>query len=621
MRIHSQQKMCFLIPLLLLAIMLSAAAPISRLRAMGSNTPLFLPLMTYDSGGQSYSVAVADVNGDGKPDLLMANADGSVRVLLGNGDGTFQSTVSYKSGGAFADSVAVADVNGDGKPDLLVANCAEIGVNTCAQGDGVIGVLLGNGDGTFQPVATYRSGGIGAVSVVVADVNGDGKPDLLVANACGTSSTCQAGSVGALLGNGDGTFQAAVTYPSGMNEAFAVAVADVNGDGKQDLLVGGGGENDNVGVLLGNGDGTFQPVVSYSSGGNTALSVAVADVNGDGKPDLLAGNQCDTSSNCAHGLVGVLLGNGDGTFQPAVTYNAGGTGVWSVAVADVNGDGKPDLVMAIAFYNTVAILLGNGNGTFQAATTYGSGGILPRSVAVADLNGDGKPDVAVSNFCGSTINCLPGKVGVLLNNSSPLDTTPPVITLSATPKVLWPPNGKRVPVMISGTITDTGSGVNVNSAAYAVKDEYGEVQPRGAITFGPGGAYSFIVLLQASRLGTDLDGRRYTVTVRAKDNAGNGGSRTSVVTVPHESGRLNSHLSGQFSQRVKALFAGINQAFTRGECAVVDEISPISLTMGSSKGAEIRNGIAIDCNCLRAAFNHSASHAQSSDTGGLFCGT
>ena len=317
----------------------------------------------------------------------------------------------------------------------------------------------------------------------------------------------------------------------------------------------------------------------------------------------------------------MLLGNGDGTFQPVVSYSSGGNTALSVAVADVNGDGKPDLVMAIAFYNTVAILLGNGNGTFQAATTYGSGGILPRSVAVADLNGDGKPDVAVSNFCGSTINCLPGKVGVLLNNSSPLDTTPPVITLSATPKVLWPPNGKRVPVMISGTITDTGSGVYVNSAAYAVKDEYGEVQPRGAITFVPGGAYSFIVLLQASRLGTDLDGRRYTVTVRAKDNAGNGGSRTSVVTVPHESGRLNSHLSGQFSQRVKALFAGINQAFTRGECAVVDEISPISLTMGSSKGAEIRNGIAIDCNCLRAAFNHSASHAQSSDTGGLFCGT
>jgi len=265
-------------------------------------------------------------------------------------------------------------------------------------------------------------------------------------------------------------------------------------------------------VLLGNGDGTFQPVVSYSSGGNTALSVAVADVNGDGKSDLLVGNQCDTSSNCAHGLLGVLLGNGDGTFRPAVTYDAGGTGVWSVAVADVNVDHKLDLVMAIAFFNKVAVLLGNGDGTFQAAMTYGSGGIPPRSVAVTDLNGDEQPDIAASNFCGNVTNCLPGTVGVLLNNT-PFDRTPPIITLSATPKSLWPPTRKMVPVTISGTITDVGSGVNPNSAAYTVKDEYGEVQPKGAITLGAGGSYSFAVLLQASRSGTDLDGRRYTVTV------------------------------------------------------------------------------------------------------------
>jgi hypothetical protein len=120
--------------------------------------------------------------------------------------------------------------------------------------------------------------------------------------------------------------------------------------------------------------------------------------------------------------------------------------------------------------------------------------------------------VAVSNFCGSTINCLPGKVGVLLNNSSPLDTTPPVITLSATPKALWPPNGKRVPVMISGTITDTGSGVNVNSAAYAVKDEYGEVQPRGAITLGPRGAYSFTRQGNALSAGPDLTSNGFSAT-------------------------------------------------------------------------------------------------------------
>jgi FG-GAP-like repeat len=411
-----------------------------------------------------------------------------------------------------------------------VADCGLIGINVCNHSNGLVGVLLGNGDGTFQPVVTYDSGGSTTVSIAVADVNADGKPDVLVANECDNSSTCAVGSVGVLLGNGDGTFQAATTYDVGY-AIDSLAIADVNGDGKLDLLVAKGGTSNNVGVLLGNGDGTFQPVVDYDSGGNTALSVVAADVNGDGKPDLLVGNACDMSNNCADGSVGVLLGNGDGTFQPVVNYGSGGSGVWALAVADVNGDGTPDLLDASFFYNTLGVLLGNGDGTFQAVTTYGSGGTLPRSIAVADLNGDGLLDVAVANFCGG---CLPGKLGVLLNNTA--DTTPPVITLSATPKILWPPNGKMVPVTVSGTITDTGSGVNANSAAYSVKDEYGEVQPMGAITLGPGANYSFTILLQASRRGSDLDGRRYTITVRAKDNAANGGSKTRAVIVPHDQG-------------------------------------------------------------------------------------
>ena len=101
------------------------------------------------------------------------------------------------------------------------------------------------------------------------------------------------------------------------------------------------------------------------------------------------------------------------------------------------------------------------------------------------------------------------------------------------PKRLWPPNGRMVPVMVSGTITDTGSGVNVGTAAYSVTDEYGKVQPAGAIALGPGGNYSFTVLLQASRQGSDLNGRHYKISVRAKDNVGNQGSKTKVVTVPH----------------------------------------------------------------------------------------
>jgi len=259
----------------------------------------FLPAVAYDSGGDIvYSVAVADVNGDGKPDLVVANlcakssnsncahglVNGSVGVLLGNGDGTFRPAVTYSSTGLQALSVAVADVNGDGKPDLIVANryaCA----NTCP--DGTVVVRIGNGDGTFQSAVAYDSGGGGTWSVAVKDVNGDGKLDVVVANN-------DSNSVAVLLGRGDGTFEPPVSYSSGGTQPFSVAVADVNGDGKPDLLVancaGSGCASGSVGVLLGKGDGTFEPAVSYSSGGTQAVSVAVADVNGDGKPDLLVAN-------------------------------------------------------------------------------------------------------------------------------------------------------------------------------------------------------------------------------------------------------------------------------------------------------------------------------------------
>jgi len=229
----------------------------------------------------------------------------------------------FSSGGYTARSVAVADVNGDGKPDLLVVN--QCSTSSCANSNGVVGVLLGNGDGTFQAAVTYASGGANAYSVAVADVNGDGKPDLLVSNQC-VDNNCANGSVGVLLGNGDGTFQSAASYGSGGEFAYSVAAADVNGDGKPDLLVANQcatsnctNPNGTVGVLMGNGDGTFQPAVMYASGGVNTNSVAVADVNGDGKPDLVISNQC-ADSNCANGTVGVLLGNGNGTFRPVVTY-------------------------------------------------------------------------------------------------------------------------------------------------------------------------------------------------------------------------------------------------------------------------------------------------------------
>src|SRR5208282_3578238 len=222
---------------------------------------LFGPVTLYDLGGadpsaQFTSVAVADVNDDGKPDVVVTNGDGTLSVLLGNGDGSFQPPVTYNPGLQEPTGVAVADLNGDGKQDLAVPN-----------GYSKVSVLLGNGDGTFQAPVSYGTGGNGPYAVAIGDVNGDGNPDLAVATSCG--GACD-GTVAVLLGNGDGTFQPAVLYDTGVYLApAAVAIADVNGDGIPDLVAADfyGVPTGNISVLQGNGDGTFQSPLIYGSGG------------------------------------------------------------------------------------------------------------------------------------------------------------------------------------------------------------------------------------------------------------------------------------------------------------------------------------------------------------------
>ncbi len=405
---------------------------VATLNSFQSNTPQlpavdFARPVIYDSGGNdAESAVVADVNGDGNPDLVVVNACvdtdcaayGSVGVLLGRGDGTFKTPVSYDTAGFFAYSVAVADVNRDGKPDIVVANFC--GLTADCESDlgrnGTVSVLLGNGDGTFKTAVVYDPGGFFPISVAVADVNGDGKADLIVANECGDGtclSSAPNGTVSVMLGNGDGTFQTAVVYDSGGLSTRSVAVADVNRDGKPDIVLASGYDGGSnleegaVGVLLGKGDGTFQTVAVYGSGGDEANSIAVKDVNADGKPDLVVANE---------GAVSVLLGNGDGTFQAPVSYGFSGFGN-SVAVTDVNGDGKPDAVVASSCgggpsCGTVDVLRGNGDGTFQAAVSYASGG-LGNSVAVADVNCDGKRDVVVTSGFGGR------SVGILINMELP----------------------------------------------------------------------------------------------------------------------------------------------------------------------------------------------------------
>jgi hypothetical protein len=372
--------------------------------------PLALPLKfasakTYNAGTyQNDFVAVGDLNGDGHPDAVVAGyaAPSTIGVLLGKGDGTFNAPATYGSGGNFAYAVAIGDVNGDGYPDLVVANQY---VNDHSV-EGTVGVLLGNGDGTFQPVVNYDSGGNGALSIAIADLNGDGHPDLVVANQCAAECGVATGSVSVLLSNGSGSFIGAVTYSSGALYADSVAVGDFDGDGKPDIVVANkcpvdgncNTENGSLGVLLNKGDGTFKPPVMYSSGGyEYALAVAVADMNGDGKLDLIVGNWCQSIEVCGGatptGGVSVLLGNGNGTFQPPATYAGGISNSGSIAVGDVNGDGHPDVLVNGGA--NVDVLLGNGDGTLQAPVGFASHAQTAVAVAVADLNADGRPDLIV----------------------------------------------------------------------------------------------------------------------------------------------------------------------------------------------------------------------------------
>jgi VCBS repeat-containing protein len=326
------------------------------------------------------SVAVGDFNGDGDPDLAVANEFAeSVSVLLGGAGGSFGTATNIATGG-FPFAVAVGDFNGDGDPDLAVADAF----------DGIISVLLGSTGGTFTGPTNFPAGSFPA-AVAVGDFNGDGDPDLAVADQV-------TGEILVLRGTAGGGFTAPTTVGTATGP-YSVAVGEFNGDADPDLAVADP-YSGNVLVLLGSAGANFTAPATVASGADPD-SVAVGDFNGDGDPDLAVADQ-------SPGEIMVLLGSTGGTFT-GPTILTTDSGVSAVAVADFNRDGDPDLAVSNFNLSRVSVLLGSTGGTFTGPTNFAVGS-TQTSVVAADFNGDSKPDLVATKF--NTDN-----VAVLLNNT------------------------------------------------------------------------------------------------------------------------------------------------------------------------------------------------------------
>jgi hypothetical protein len=351
----------------------------------------------FAAGSTPVAIAGGDFNKDGKPDVVVANNPSnlpeSVSVLLGKGDGSFLAPIQTNlgtSGGPV--SVAVADFNGDGNLD--VAACLSL--------PNQIVILLGKGDGTFQAPITMLIG-TNPSSIVAADFNKDKKADLAIASP-------GSGEVFVMLGNGDGSFQLPVSFSSGAAAPTALAVTDLNNDGKLDLVVGNalsGNYFGSLAALLGNGNGTFQaPKVSstFFFGGP---ALAVGDLNGDGKPDVVVNANLGQNTGNVGDQAAVFWGNGDGTVQPPTGVAMAG-GVWGVGIGDFNMDGRPDIAGAIRMGNMVQVRMNKGNKAFQQPPSFRSGGSGSESVTSADFNGDGNLDLAVGNVDTPNVTLLLG---------------------------------------------------------------------------------------------------------------------------------------------------------------------------------------------------------------------
>jgi uncharacterized repeat protein (TIGR01451 family) len=395
---------------------------------LGTGTGTFTAGGNYTVGNNPLSVTIADFSGDANPDLAVTAADNTVTVLLGAGNGTFTAGSSYSTS-QNPQCVAAGDFNKDGKMDLVVAN-------TYGQS---VSIFLGRGDGSFQAGPSYWTS-YEPEGLIITDYNGDGNLDIIqgTGDARGIGPGVDSEDIDILLGNGDGTFQGATTVPGPQATGSFLATGDFSGDGKTDAIL-----NDKFGgnlyLFAEDGDGGFQTpatINALATGGQTGPSgAATGDFNGDSKLDLAVAESFT-------GKVAVLLNSASG-LQLSGRFSSGGAVPGPIVAADFNGDSKLDLAVVNApsddrlTAGNLTVFFGAGNGTFQLAHTY-SAGSYPSSVAVADVNGDGKPDLVVTNMSDPFVDPrVPGSVYVFLNDGSGGFQTPSTMTVGTYPFSVW----------------------------------------------------------------------------------------------------------------------------------------------------------------------------------------
>lgn len=401
----------------------------------------------------------ADFNGDGNLDLAGTRAN-SVAVMLGKGDGAFQSIGEFPVGGQ-AQDIAAGDFNKDGNTDLVVTiNTPQISLS----------LLKGKGNGKFDaPVNHPNVSGFDSPSIAASDLNGDGNLDVVIAHqiSCFTAPCNVARTISVMLGNGDATFQPSqeVDVGTGMSR---IVVGDFNHDGLKDLGIAG--DSAQVYILNGNGDGTFiqQPTIRLIVGnaiGVDATDIDIADFNRDMIQDLVVAIGLNGSRTA------ILIGKGDGTFQqPTIITDRTLSTPQFLAVADYNRDGFQDIALAMGdgTRGLMQILHGNGDGTFQPPLHYlvppPRSSISGGSLMSADFNKDGRTDIALP-----VIGASPA-LNILINSTGTTFTQPAMVSsLSLNPSAVTGGGGATGTVTLSENVqTPTTVQLTSSSAAATI---------------------------------------------------------------------------------------------------------------------------------------------------------